>query len=183
MVYDVNSSTVLKEVAEQLGFQPVEWKVGRAFILRKVREEEAVIGGEKSNHLYFGDLNGLDDAIYAALVMARIVSSSGRRLSEIVDEIPRYPTTPILTYEFPDELKFGAIDYIAKKLEGMGFRISRLDGVKAYADDGWVLIRASNTMPQVKMSVEARTWERLEELRSLGERLIEEARAGMKAGG
>ncbi|HID05417.1 MAG TPA: phosphomannomutase/phosphoglucomutase [Aigarchaeota archaeon] len=183
VIYDVNSSTALREVAERHGFQPVEWRVGRAFILRKVREEAAVLGGEKSNHLYFGELNGLDDAVYAALVMARIIHESGRRLSEVVDEIPRYPTTPILTYGFPDELKFRAIDYIAERLGAMGYRISRLDGVKAYADDGWVLVRASNTMPQVKMSVEAKTPERLEELKKLGEKLIEEARMGMKTGG
>jgi len=183
VIYDVNSSTALREIAEKHGFQPIEWKVGRAFILRKLKEEGAVIGGEKSNHLYFGELNGVDDAIYASLVMARIILKSGKKLSEIVNEIPHYPTTPILTYDFPDEIKFKAIDVIAEKLGKMGFRISRLDGVKAYANDGWVLIRASNTMPQVKMSVEAKTQERLEELKLLGEKLINETRKEMEISG
>ncbi|MDJ0270479.1 MAG: phosphomannomutase/phosphoglucomutase [Aigarchaeota archaeon] len=174
IIYDVNSTTALREVAEANGFTPIEWKVGRAFILQKVREEGAVLGGEKSNHLYFGDIEGTDDAIYAALTMSRVVYDAGRRLSEIVDEIPHYPTTPILTYDCPDSIKFKAVDRIAEALQQRGFRISRLDGVKAYADDGWLLIRASNTMPQLKMSVEAKTTERLKELKRLGENLIRE---------
>jgi len=175
VVYDVNSSTALKEVAEASGFQTIEWRVGRAFILQKVREEKAILGGEKSNHLYFGELDGVDDAIYAALTIARIVANSRKRLSELVDEIPSYPTTPILTYDCPDQIKFQAVDRIADELARLGFRISRLDGVKAYADFGWVLVRASNTMPQIKMSVEAKTEEKLRELKMLGERLIKDA--------
>ncbi|MEM1945443.1 MAG: phosphomannomutase/phosphoglucomutase [Candidatus Caldarchaeum sp.] len=172
IVYDVNSSTALKEVAERLGFTPVEWKVGRAFLHRKVRELGAVLGGEKSNHLYFGELGGDDDALYAALKMAELLHTTRQPLSRHVDEIPSYPTTPILVYDCPDSIKFKVVEKIGKRLGQMGFRISSLDGVKAYVDEGWVLIRASNTMPQIKMSVEAKTVESLEKLKSLGERLI-----------
>ncbi|MCS7129349.1 MAG: phosphomannomutase/phosphoglucomutase, partial [Candidatus Caldarchaeum sp.] len=81
VVYDVNSSTALRQVAEKLGFTPLEWKVGRAFIQRKVRELGAVMGGEKSNHLYFGELEGDDDAVYAALKMAELIHRSRQPLS------------------------------------------------------------------------------------------------------
>ncbi|MEM2095776.1 MAG: phosphomannomutase/phosphoglucomutase [Candidatus Caldarchaeum sp.] len=174
VVYDVNSSTALKHVAERLGFAPVEWKVGRAFIQRKVKELGAVLGGEKSNHIYFGELDGDDDAIYAALKMAELLHTSQKPLSKHVDEIPSYPATPIIVFDCPDEHKFRVVERISSRLESMGFKTSRLDGVKAYAEDGWILVRASNTMPQVKMSAEAATVGRVEELRRLGERLITE---------
>ncbi|MDW8084322.1 MAG: phosphomannomutase/phosphoglucomutase [Candidatus Caldarchaeum sp.] len=179
VIYDVNSSTAVKEVAEKLGFKTLEWKVGRAFIHRKVRELGAVIGGEKSNHLYFGELYGDDDAIYAALKMADVIHSSGKPLSTHVDEIPRYPTTPITVFDCPDETKFEVVDRIAKNFETMGFSVSRLDGVKAYAESGWILIRASNTMPQIKMSAEAKDLESLKQLTDLGTRLIKQAIASV----
>lgn len=175
IVYDVNSSTALKEMAEKLGFTPMEWKVGRAFLHRKVRELGAVMGGEKSNHLYFGELEGDDDAIYAALKMATLLHRTKTSLSKHVDEIPKYPTTPILVYDCPDEKKFAVIEKISERLSQMGFKTNNLDGVKAYGEEGWILIRASNTMPQIKMSIEAKKAESLNMLRQLGERLIREA--------
>lgn len=175
VIYDVNSSTALKEVAEKLGFSTLEWKVGRAFIHRKVRELGAVIGGEKSNHLYFGELDGDDDALYAALKVANIIHSSKKPLSQHVDEIPKYPTTPIIVFDCPDEIKFQVVEKIAREFESLGMVVSRLDGVKAYSDKGWVLVRASNTMPQVKMSAEAKDLDSLTWLKNLGERLIKHA--------
>ncbi|MEM3953156.1 MAG: phosphomannomutase, partial [Nitrososphaerota archaeon] len=96
-----------------------------------------VIAGEKSNHIYFSELWGFDDAIYALLKMAEILSKSGRKLSEIVDEIPKYPSTPIIVFDCPDEVKWKVVDLIAEKLEKEALNINRIDGVKAYFKDGW----------------------------------------------
>ncbi len=172
VVFDVSSTSALREVIEARGMEPVEMRVGRAFLLRAVRELGAVIGGEKSNHLYFPELNGFDDAVFALLRMAEIVSKSGRRLSEIVDEIPHYPNTPIKTFHCPDQYKWKVVEEIASHYESLGVRVSRIDGVKAYFDDGWVLVRASNTMPEVKMTAEARSVERLREIAGEAEELI-----------
>jgi len=174
VVYDVSSSSAVREVAMEQGFHPIEWKVGRAFLLQKVREEGAVLGGEKSNHLYFGELGGADDAVFAALTVAEIVHKAGVGLSRLVERIPRYPATPIINYNCPDEAKFKAVEAIAEKLSTREFRIMRLDGVKAYKGSGWILIRASNTMPQLKMTVEAGNETELERLRALGDLLIKE---------
>lgn len=175
VVYDLNSSSALRQVIVENGCEPVESRVGRAYILREVRRLGAVIGGEKSNHLYFSELWGFDDAIYAALKMAEILSRTGKKLSEIVDAIPIYPNTPIMVFDCPDEVKKKAVDIIAEKLSSEGLEISRLDGVKAYFKDGWMLIRPSNTMPQIKMSAEAVTEERLKEIVEYGKKLIMEA--------
>ena len=175
VVYDVSSSDALKEVILERGCEPVEMRVGRAFILNAVRELNAVIGGEKSNHFYFPEIWGFDDAIYATLRMAEIIVKSGKKLSQLVDEIPAYPSIPIKTFECPDEIKGKVVELIAEHYEELGLKVSRIDGVKAYLDDGWVLIRQSNTMPQVKMTAEAKTEKRLREIVEEAEELIKEA--------
>ncbi len=172
VVYDLNSSSALRHVILENGCEPVESRVGRAYILREVRRLRAVIGGEKSNHLYFSELWGFDDAVYAVLKMVEILSKSDKKLSEIVDTIPSYPSTPIMVFDCPDEVKEKVVDKIAEKLSTQALKISRLDGVKAYFEDGWLLIRPSNTMPQIKMSAEAVSEERLKEIVEYGKRLI-----------
>ncbi|RLG04738.1 MAG: phosphomannomutase/phosphoglucomutase, partial [Thaumarchaeota archaeon] len=114
VVYDVSSSDALKEVILERGCEPVEMRVGRAFILNAVRELNAVIGGEKSNHFYFPEIWGFDDAIYATLRMAEIIVKSGKKLSQLVDEIPAYPSIPIKTFECPDEIKAKVVEEMTR---------------------------------------------------------------------
>ncbi|MCD6536550.1 MAG: phosphomannomutase/phosphoglucomutase, partial [Thaumarchaeota archaeon] len=172
VVFDVSSSSALREIILEMGCEPVEMRVGRAFILNAVREQNAVIGGEKSNHFYFPEIWGFDDAVYATLKMAEIVLKSGKRLSQLVDEIPHYPSIPIKTYECADEVKWKVVEDIAEQYRSRGLEINTIDGVKAYFDDGWVLIRPSNTMPQIKMTAEAKTEKRLREIVEEAEDLI-----------
>lgn len=174
VIFDVSSSSALREVIVEKGCEPIEMRVGRAFILNAVRELNAVMGGEKSDHFYFPELWGFDDACYAVLKMAEILIKSGKRLSELVDEIPHYPSIPITTFTCPDELKTKVVEQIAKHYESLGVKVSRIDGVKAYFDDGWVLIRPSNTMPQIKMTAEAKTEKRLKEIVDEAKKLITE---------
>ena len=174
VIFDVSSSSALREVIVEKGCEPIEMRVGRAFILNAVRELNAVMGGEKSDHFYFPELWGFDDACYAVLKMAEILIKSGKKLSELVDEIPHYPSIPITTFTCPDELKTKVVERIAKHYESLGMKVSRIDGVKAYFDDGWVLIRPSNTMPQIKMTAEAKTEKRLKEIVDEAKKLITE---------
>lgn len=174
VVYDVSSSSALREIILEKGCEPVEMRVGRAFLLNAVRELTAVIGGEKSNHFYFPEIWGFDDAIYATLRMAEIIAKTGKKLSQLVDEIPRYPSIPIRTFDCPDELKSKVVGEVARYYRNKGLEVSTIDGVKAYFDDGWVLVRQSNTMPQVKMTAEARTEKRLSAIVDEAEKVIKE---------
>jgi phosphoglucosamine mutase len=174
VVYDVSSSSALREIILEKGCEPVEMRVGRAFLLNAVRELNAVIGGEKSNHFYFPEIWGFDDAVYATIRMAEIVARAGKKLSKLVDEIPKYPSIPIRTFECPDELKDRVVEEIARYYREKGLKVSTIDGVKAYFDDGWILVRQSNTMPQVKMTAEARTEKRLSEIVGEAEDMIRE---------
>ncbi|MCS7146205.1 MAG: phosphomannomutase/phosphoglucomutase [Nitrososphaerota archaeon] len=174
VVYDVSCSSVVEDIALRLGFEPVLSRTGRAFMLSKVREVSAIIGGEKSNHLYFSELHGFDDGIYAVAKMVELVSKLDRPLSDLVDSFPKYFASSIKAVEVPDEIKRKVVERAGQRLRPGATRLIEIDGVKAYLEDGWILIRPSNTMPQVKYTAESKTREGLEKLVQLAERTISE---------
>ncbi len=155
VVFDIGSSSALERVIVENGCEPVVSRVGRAYMLRKVREVNAIIGAEKSNHIYFSELHGFDDGLYAVAKFAELISKSDEPLSKILDNIPRYYSSPIITVDVPEELKTKVMNRISQFMHGIAEKIVDIDGVKAYFSDGWILIRPSNTMPQIKYTVEA----------------------------
>lgn len=173
IVFDVACSSAVEEFVRFKGGIPLVNRVGHAFIVNRMIEEKAVFGGEYSNHLYFSDIYGFDDAIYAGLKMCEILSQKNTKLSELVANVPRYPSS-IAEIHCTDKKKFEVVRRIKDRLVDEGYRILDLDGVKAYTRSGAFLIRASNTAPAIKLSVEAKTDEDLIILSELGKRLIEE---------
>lgn len=172
ILYEVSCSSAVEEVIEACGGKPVVSRVGHAYIMDKMIRENIILAGEVSSHLYFADVYGFDDALYAGLKIAEILSKTDKKLSEIVDSIPHYPTIPVKTYECPDDKKFKVVERLAKELKEMGCKIVTIDGVKVIEPDGWFLIRPSNTLPQIKMKAEAKTEEKLRRLTAFAERKI-----------
>ncbi len=167
IVYDVSSSSVVEEVARLHGFTPVLARTGRAFMLSKMREVDAVIGAEKSSHLYFSEIYGFDDGIYAVARMAELASASQTPISSILDSFPRYYSSSIRAVEVPERLKQLVMEKVSARLKRIAERVIEIDGVKAYVGDGWLLVRPSNTMPQIKYTAEARSLEGLRGLLDL----------------
>lgn len=155
VVFDASSSMAVKEVVESMGGRAVESRVGSAFIKQAMAEHRATLGGERSGHLYFSELGCMDDAIFATLRMAELASSVDS-LSELVDSLPKYESVS-LSVECPDEKKRQVVGAVANKLESIADSVSRIDGVKAYFGGAWVLVRASNTQPLVRITAEGRT--------------------------
>jgi len=178
VIYDILSSTLVEEKIRELGGKPIVSRVGRAYILDAMKREGAVLGGETSGHLYFAEIYGFDDAVYAGLKMAEVLSKMDLKLSEFVDSTPKYPSTPVKSYQCPDELKFRVVEEITRDFREMGYDIITIDGVKVIDGDGWFLIRASNTLPQIKMKAEAKTEEKLRRLVDLAEKKIREKMEG-----
>ncbi len=176
IVVEVNFSKAIEEYIRSLGGEIVESRVGHAYIMDLVIKESALLGGEVSSHFYFLDIYGLDDAIYATAKMAELLSEEGVRLSELVNEVPRLPNSPVFVIDVPDDEKFKIVDEVASDFEKLGFKISRIDGVKAFSRKGWVLVRASNTMPQIKFKAEGNSIEELDELIKLTRELIGKAK-------
>lgn len=174
VVYDVSCSMALREVVLAAGGVPIESRVGHAFIKRMVTKERAIFGGERSGHFYFPELGGFDDGAFATLKLAEILSESGSKLSELIDALPKYVSAPLKVYTCPDEAKFEVVKKIAEKLEGSSYELVKVDGVKAIAEDGWFLIRPSNTMPQIKVAVEGKSESALKRLAEEADRLVRE---------
>jgi phosphomannomutase len=171
VVFEVSCSRIVEETVRELGGIPIESRVGHAYITQLMINEGAEVGGEKSSHFYFKDTYGFDDSIYAAMKMIEILSSSSKSLSDIVDEIPKYHSS-VKTYRCPDDLKFKVVEDIKKYFKNEGYRTIEIDGVKAFLDYGWILIRPSNTQPQVKITAEADTLENLDKLLKYAESIL-----------
>jgi phosphoglucosamine mutase len=174
VVYDISCSMAVEEAIRAMGGRPLVSRVGRAYLTDIIRQENAVLGGELSGHLYFADVYGFDDAIYGGLKMAEFLSKTDESLSQIIDSIPKYPATPNREYECPDELKFKVVAQLAEEFARMGYKTITIDGVKVVDPEGWFLIRASNTLPQIKMRAEAKNEKKLRELIELAEGKIME---------
>jgi len=181
VVYEVSCSRLLDDVVREKGVTPIISRVGHSFILEKMISEDAIFGGEIASHLYFRDVYGADDAVYATLKVAEMLSSSSESLSEMVDQLPRYHTSR-LVFTVPDELKFKAVERLTLNVAEKGFKPITLDGVRVNLENGWYIVRASNTLPQIKATVEARDRESLSKLEGEVIEMVKEA-VNMSRGG
>ncbi|RKX71479.1 phosphomannomutase [candidate division WOR-3 bacterium] len=166
IIFEVKCSRGLIEYIESLGGVPIMFKTGHSLIKAKMREEGALLAGEMSGHMFFADnYYGYDDAIFAALRLLEIISQENRPLQAIDNEIPTYYSTPEIRVDCPDEKKFEIVDRIRREFEKR-YRVITIDGVRVEYPDGWGLIRPSNTQPVLVLRFEARTEERLREIKS-----------------
>ena len=164
VIYDVSCSSAVKEVVKKLKGIPIEYRVGHSFIMRKMIKENAILGGEISGHFYFGIPKLYSDGLYATIEMAKAVKRLGN-LENLIKNIPTYYSTGLFTMHCPDNLKKKVISRLEEKLSKEYMKISKIDGVKVYIDDGWALIRPSNTMPQIKLKIEAKKQKTLEKIK------------------
>jgi phosphomannomutase/phosphoglucomutase len=164
VVYELSCSMAVEEYVKKLGGIPLVERVGHTFIMDKMIGEKALLGGEKSSHFYFADVYGMDDGVYASMKMAEILSKSDKKLSEMVASLPQYPSVYEKNFECPDERKFGVIENVRRQFKRYGLKTLDIDGVKLIEEDGWVILRASNTEPVIRISAEARTKEKLQKL-------------------
>jgi phosphoglucosamine mutase len=164
IVYELSCSMAVEEYIKELGGIPIVERVGHTFIMDRMIEENALFGGEKSSHFYFSECYGVDDAVFASLRMAEILSKSGEKLSEIVDSLPKYPSIYEKNFDCPDDLKFAAIEKLRARFKDYGLTTLDMDGVKVIDKDGWVLLRPSNTEPIIRVAAEAKAEEKLKEL-------------------
>lgn len=173
VVYDVSCSLAVEESIRASGGVPVVEKVGRPFMMERVLRENAIFGGERSGHFYFSDIYGIDDGTYASLKMAEIISKGRESLSQMVDAVPQYYSSTV-NMACSDEHKFKVTEKTKEFFEKLGYKIVQIDGVKAYDEEGWVLMRPSNTEPLIRVFVEGKTKRKHEQLLSLAEKVLRE---------
>ena len=157
LIYDVKCSQVLHDEFAKAGGEPIMWKTGHSLIKEKMRETGALVAGELSGHICLADdYLGFDDAPYDACRLVDLIARSERSFSEMVADFPVYVSTPELRIEVTEESKFelvrAAQEHFKKSRE-----VIDVDGARILFDDGWGLLRASNTQPIIVARYEART--------------------------
>ena len=165
IIFDVKCSQALPDAITRAGGKPVMWKTGHSLIKDKMRELHAPLAGEMSGHMFFTEgFYGHDDALYGAARLLRIVADSGKSVSELLADVPKYVSTPELRVDVPEEIKFKVVDDAIRHFKTK-YDVVDVDGARVLFGDGWGLVRASNTQPVLVMRFEARTPERLRAIR------------------
>lgn len=163
VVFDVKCSRQLSKLITRYGGRPVLWKTGHAFMKEKMQETKALLGGEFSGHMFFGERwYGFDDGMYAAGRLAEILSTHGESLDEAIANFPVTINTPEIIIPVPDDYKFKLIEKIISNADFTSGKVNTIDGIRVDFSNGWGLVRASNTGPALTARFEADTQENLE---------------------
>ena len=157
IIADVKASQTLFDRIAELGGQPLMWNTGHSLIKSKMKETGAPLAGEMSGHIFFKHRwYGFDDALYAAVRLIEAVSASGKSLTQLMDEMPVTVVTPEIRFEIDESRKFAVISEVRQRLADSGARVDSTDGARVMTDDGWWLLRASNTQDVLVARAEAK---------------------------
>ncbi|HEY3275887.1 MAG TPA: phosphomannomutase/phosphoglucomutase [Syntrophorhabdaceae bacterium] len=181
IVSEVKCSTNLFDQVEKSGGNPIMWKAGHSLIKQKMKETGALLGGEMSGHVFFGErFFGYDDAIYATLRLLEIMGNDDRPLSEYLADLPKMYSTPEIRIDCPDTLKFDVVKSLTEYYRER-YKVIDIDGVRVILQGGWGLVRPSNTGPILVLRFEATTEDGLKKIQDMvtGDltRIMEERRA------
>ncbi len=164
-LYDVKCSKSLSDEIERLGGKGICYRTGNSYTKAKVREDNLPFGGELSGHVYFNDKwPCFDSGIYAGLRLVEILSHTDKSVSELLEGINEYYSTEELKFPSGDDVKFSVVDKVTEYAKERNYDCNTIDGVRITFDDGWALVRASNTGPNLTMRFEANTELRLAEI-------------------
>jgi phosphomannomutase len=161
----VKASQALYDRVAELGGQPLMWKTGHSLIKTKMKETGAPLAGEMSGHIFFAhDYYGYDDALYAAVRLIRAVSRLGGSLTELRSAMPPMINTPEMRFQVDESRKFPVVQEVLDRLAASGAEVNDTDGARVNTEDGWWLLRASNTQDVLVARAEAKSQEGLDRL-------------------
>ncbi len=164
-IVEVKCSQSLIDEIKRLGGEPVIYKTGHSLIKAKMKEIGAVFTGEMSGHMFFADdYYGYDDALYAGARLVSLLSHSNQKISEMLADIPKYYSTPEIRLPSTDEDKFIIVDKVLKHFKNK-YEIIDIDGARILFKDGWGLVRASNTGPELIVRCEGNSPQALEKIK------------------
>lgn len=173
-LYDVKCGKALEDEIVKLGAKPICYRTGNSWTRYAVNKNKIPFGGEYSGHLYFTDRwPGIDSGLYNGLRMLEILSKTDKSLTELLDGINTYYNTPEIKVAVTDETKFKIVEAVTKYVQSKNYKYLDVDGIRVQFDDGWALVRASNTGPNLTLRFEAKTPERLEEIKKEFEEIVE----------
>ena len=178
-ISEVKASQMLYDDIHKHGGRGIMWKTGHSVVKAKMKEEKAVLAGEMSGHIFFADRYfGYDDAIYTSCRLIEILAKIRQPLSSLLADLPATEVTPEIRVFCSDDLKFRLVNAVRDKFievsnqkvlqpSHLAIRdVIAIDGIRVRFDDGWGLIRASNTQPAIVLRFEANSKNRLIDIRS-----------------
>ncbi|MFC1690532.1 phosphomannomutase/phosphoglucomutase, partial [Pseudomonadota bacterium] len=168
IIYDVKCTSHLPKVIKEAGGNPVMYKTGHSLIKAKMKEIGSPFAGEMSGHFFFGERwYGVDDGIYAAARLLEILGSTEAPPEAILNALPTSFSTPELKVQMQEGENHAFVEAFKKSAQFEGARISTIDGLRADFDDGWGLVRASNTTPILVVRFDAETEEALVRIKAV----------------
>ena len=181
VIADVKASQALFDRVAALGGKPLMWKTGHSLIKAKMKETGSPLAGEMSGHIFFADrYYGYDDAPYAAIRLIEAAASLGKSVTELRSAMPAMVNTPELRFQVDEVRKFAIVDEVLARLAASGANVDRTDGARVLTDDGWWLLRASNTQDVLVARAEAKDAAALDRLMAAIDDQL--ARSGVKRG-
>ena len=172
---DVKCSKSFSDEVEKLGGKCITYRTGNSYTKAAVRDNDLPFGGELSGHVYFRDRwLGFDSGLYAGLRMLEILSHTDKNVEELLSGINEYYSTEELKFASNDDVKFEIVSKVGEYAKEKGYKFLDIDGIKVLFDDGWALVRASNTGPNLTARFEASSEERLESIQKEFTNLINE---------
>ena len=168
IVFDVKCTNLLAEIISEAGGMPVMSPTGHFHIKNTLKKTNAPLAGEMSGHIFFNDeWYGFDDGHYSAFRLIEIIKNSESSIGAIFDELPKAYSTPEININIDEDKKFKIVeDFVSQSELREGEKIT-IDGLRVNFDDGWGLLRASNTTPKLVLRFEANSPERLNEIRNI----------------
>lgn len=165
VVSEVKCSQILFDEIEKAGGKAVMWKVGHSLIKARMAEDDALLGGEMSGHIFFRHRwYGFDDAVYSALRFLEVLSADDRPASRLLESVPTMESTPEIRLDCPDDLKFQVVEAMTRLFKERQGDVVDVDGVRVRFPNGWGLVRSSNTQPVLVFRFEAETEEDLDNI-------------------
>lgn len=172
-IVEVKCSDLLVDEIKRLGGKPLFYKTGHSLIKAKMKELNAVFTGEMSGHMFFADeYFGYDDAIYAAGRLLRILSNSSDNIHSMLAGLPKTYATPEIRVECAENEKKSYVEKARSELKKFAVKSIETDGIRAVFNDGWGLVRASNTGPQLIVRCEGKSEEACERIKQVISRAL-----------
>ncbi len=168
IIFDVKSSRNLSTEILAYGGRPIMWKCGHSLVKAKMRETGALLAGEFTGHLFFAERwYGFDDGIYASARLLEVLSADPRSSADVFAELPESVATPELVVPIAEGAGVQLLSRLTSDGQFSGATLDTVDGIRANFEDGWGLIRASNTLPAISLRFEADTPEALTRIQAM----------------
>ncbi len=173
-LYDIKCSKSIEDYVLQLGGNTLCYRTGASYTQYKVHQDNLPFGGEYSGHIFFRDRDSdCGSAIYATLRFLEIMSKTSEKLSKMVANFPKYYATPEIKINCTDEIKFQVVEAIKAYAQSMNYPFNNIDGIRITYTNGWALVRASNTGPNIIFRAEADSEEGIKILEDIYINLIQ----------